>query len=89
MSGLKSSVHPIASGSYILSELENRAKQGNRLAYLSIVEPRAEPNLDSDSVWDIDTEWIDQIWKGVIMRSKLSLLLQDISLQIQIYQIDC
>ncbi|OWB67839.1 oxidoreductase activity protein [[Candida] boidinii] len=36
MSGLKSVVHPISSGSYILNELENRAKKGNRLAYISL-----------------------------------------------------
>ncbi|OWB73727.1 oxidoreductase activity protein [[Candida] boidinii] len=69
MLGLKSSVHPIASVSYILSELENRAKQDNRLAYFSFVEPRADESIEADSVWDIDTKWVDQIWKGVIMRS--------------------
>ncbi|OWB51572.1 oxidoreductase activity protein [[Candida] boidinii] len=69
MSGLKSAVHPITSGSYILNELENRAKRGNRLAYPSFIEPRADANFECDSVWDINTKWIDEIWKGVIMRS--------------------
>ncbi|OWB77797.1 oxidoreductase activity protein [[Candida] boidinii] len=69
MLGLKSFVHPIASGSYVLNELENRAKQGNRLAYLSFIEPRADGGLDSESIWNLDTKWVDEIWKGIIMRA--------------------
>lgn len=52
----------IAVYSYILSELEERRRQGKELAYIHIVEPRVTDISENN-------EWIFQIYKGVIIRA--------------------
>lgn len=63
-------VHSITTFSYLVHELQKRANQGNELAYLSIVEPRASGILDVASA-DIkgDNTFVSQIWKGIILKS--------------------
>lgn len=63
-------VHPITTFSYFVNELEKRAKQGNRLAYLSIVEPRVQGNVSVDVGQQVgDNSFIKNIWKGVILKA--------------------
>ncbi|ODV85949.1 hypothetical protein CANARDRAFT_28014 [[Candida] arabinofermentans NRRL YB-2248] len=62
-------VHPISQFGYIFSQLEKRAKQGNRLAYLSIVEPRMSGGHENELPHDFNTSWIFEIYKGTIIRS--------------------
>nr|6AGZ_A Chain A, Old Yellow Enzyme [Pichia]6AGZ_B Chain B, Old Yellow Enzyme [Pichia] len=66
--GVDAEVHPIAQFGYILSELERRAKEGKRLAYVSIVEPRVNGIADAPENSE-DNSWMLQIWKGVVLRS--------------------
>jgi hypothetical protein len=42
---------PIPQWGYIISELEKRAQEGNRLAYIHVVEPRVSGYLDSESFY--------------------------------------
>lgn len=67
--GFKSRINPIATWGYVLSELERRAKEGNRLAYISIVEPRVSGIFDNPEAGALDFSWPDMIWKGVIIRA--------------------
>ncbi|KAG7880276.1 hypothetical protein KL905_002945 [Ogataea polymorpha] len=67
--GVDSEINPIASFGYILSELEKRARDGNRLAYVSVVEPRVSGNVDSNDQRKFDTSWIREIWKGILFRA--------------------
>ncbi|ABN65609.1 NAPDH dehydrogenase (old yellow enzyme) [Scheffersomyces stipitis CBS 6054] len=58
-------IHPIATFGYIVSELQRRADKGNELAYISVVDGR----YNSDGTEAVlNTKFIDQIWKGVILR---------------------
>lgn len=67
--GYKSEINPIVTWGYVLSELEKRAKNGNRLAYVSVVEPRISGIFDNPDAASIDFTWPDMIWKGVIIRA--------------------
>lgn len=67
--GYKSEINPIVTWGYVLSELENRAKKGNRLAYISIVEPRVSGIFDNPEASAINFTWPDLIWKGNIIRA--------------------
>lgn len=67
--GIHSEINPIVTWGYVLSELERRAKQGNRLAYVSIVEPRVSGIVDNPGASKIDFSWPDLIWKGIIIRA--------------------
>ncbi|KAH3663681.1 hypothetical protein OGAPHI_005082 [Ogataea philodendri] len=67
--GVDSSCHPIAFFGYVLSELEKRANEGKRLAYVSVVEPRVSGNADSKDTREFNTSWIREIWKGVMIKS--------------------
>lgn len=67
--GYKSEINPIVTWGYVLSELERRAKDGNRLAYVSVVEPRVSGIFDNEEAAKVDFTWLDLIWKGVILRA--------------------
>ncbi|KGK39505.1 hypothetical protein JL09_g1368 [Pichia kudriavzevii] len=67
--GYKSRINPIVTWGYVLSELERRAKEGNRLAYVSVVEPRVSGIFDNPDAAKIDFTWPDLIWKGPIIRA--------------------
>ena len=67
--GIKSEINPIVTWGYVLSELENRAKKGNRLAYISIVEPRVSGILDNFDNAAVDFSWPALIWKGNLIRA--------------------
>ncbi|KAH3663680.1 hypothetical protein OGAPHI_005081 [Ogataea philodendri] len=67
--GVDSKTHPIAFFGYVLSELEKRANEGKRLAYVSVVEPRVSGNADSKDTREFNTSWIREVWKGVLIRS--------------------
>ncbi|KAK6458691.1 NAPDH dehydrogenase [Scheffersomyces xylosifermentans] len=58
-------VHPIASFGYILSELQRRANEGNKLAYVSLVDSRLNADWSESPV---DNSFAQQIWKGIILR---------------------
>lgn len=61
----------IAQYSHIIGELEKRAQQGNRLAYIYSVEPRVtSPQVaESAGVYEGGTnEFVYSIWKGPIIR---------------------
>jgi NADPH2 dehydrogenase len=68
-SGYKSEINPIVTWGYVLSELEKRAKNGNRLAYISIVEPRVSGIFDNPEASAVNFTWPDLIWKGPIVRA--------------------
>ncbi|KAG7880277.1 hypothetical protein KL905_002946 [Ogataea polymorpha] len=67
--GVDSEIHPISYFGYVLSELERRAQEGKRLAYISVVEPRVNGIYDSKDKREFNTSWISEIWKGVLLRS--------------------
>lgn len=63
-------VHPITTFSYVLHELQKRADAGNKLAYISVVEPRVAGGFDvEDHQQSGDNNFVGQIWKGVILKS--------------------
>ncbi|WBW75291.1 NADPH dehydrogenase [Schizosaccharomyces osmophilus] len=70
MKAEKDSVHPVTTFSYVVNELQKRANNGKQLAYLSLVEPRVQGNLDvntSDVVGS--NEFVKSLWKGAILQS--------------------
>ncbi|KAG7738444.1 hypothetical protein KL923_003141 [Ogataea haglerorum] len=69
LEGVDAEIHPISYIGYVLSELERRAKEGKRLAYVSVVEPRVNGIFDSKDEREFNTSWISEIWKGVLLRS--------------------
>ena len=70
MKAEQDSTHPITTFSYVLHELQKRADNGNEFAYVSIVEPRVQGNVDVDkSEQKGDNTFVEQIWKGIILKS--------------------
>ena len=67
--GYRSELNPIVTWGYVLSELERRAKEGKRIAYISVVEPRVNGVDDNPDAANIDFTWPDLIWKGPIIRA--------------------
>ncbi|CAN6630075.1 NADPH dehydrogenase 3 [Trichomonascus vanleenenianus] len=61
-------VSPIPQYSYVVEELERRALQGKRLAYVSVVEPRVTGNVDVEE-WTGSNEFVSQIWTGPLMKA--------------------
>ncbi|KAA8915310.1 hypothetical protein TRICI_002539 [Trichomonascus ciferrii] len=61
-------ISPIPIFSYIITELERRAQNGHRLAYLHIVEPRVEGTIDARKVVG-SNDWVRYIWTGTIVRA--------------------
>lgn len=63
-------VSPVANFSYFLSELERRAEKGQRLAYVSVVEPRVLGIVSVESKKQYgDNEFVKAAWSGVIVRA--------------------
>lgn len=63
-------IHPLTTFSYFVNELEKRAQQGNRLAYLSIVEPRVQGNADVALDKQVGgNAFIKDLWKGVVLKA--------------------
>lgn len=64
-------VSPIPQFSYVLTELERRGREGNRLAYVHVVEPRWALKKDIHDVHEMDgsNEFVGVIWKGTLIRS--------------------
>lgn len=67
--GKNARINPIVTWGYLLSEFENRAKEGNRLAYISIVEPRVNGVEIKEENANINLKWPNLIWNGVFLRS--------------------
>ncbi|VEU22184.1 DEKNAAC103196 [Brettanomyces naardenensis] len=67
--GVNADISPIVSYGYVLSELERRAKAGKRLAYVSFVEPRVSGADDVVDPPKVNTSWVNEIWKGVLLRT--------------------
>ncbi|ODQ44100.1 hypothetical protein PICMEDRAFT_18561 [Pichia membranifaciens NRRL Y-2026] len=67
--GAHAETNPIVTWGYVLSELEKRAKHGNRLAYISIVEPRVSGTDEHPDTDPVDFSWPDHIWRGILLRS--------------------
>lgn len=66
----KDEVHPITTFSYLLHELQRRADKGTELAYISIVEPRAEGNETVEpSKIAGDNSFVYNVWKGGVLRT--------------------
>lgn len=60
----------IAQYAYVLGELEKRAKKGNRLAYVHVLEPRVtDPSSGEGSYLGGTNDFIYSIWKGIVIRS--------------------
>ncbi|GMG24941.1 unnamed protein product [Ambrosiozyma monospora] len=69
-SGAESTLmHPIAQYAYLYSELEKRGREGKRLAFIHSVEPRVAVGIDVQDAPEYSTEWVRQIWKGVLIRT--------------------
>ncbi|QPG74602.1 hypothetical protein FOA43_001934 [Brettanomyces nanus] len=62
-------INPVANYGYLLSELERRAKEGNRIAYLSFIQPRSYGGEIIEESYIPDSSWVNEIWKGVIIRT--------------------
>ncbi|GMG21459.1 unnamed protein product [Ambrosiozyma monospora] len=62
-------LHPIAQYSYIFSELERRGKEGKRIAYIHNIEARVGRGIDVKDGPEHSSEWVRQIWKGVLIRA--------------------
>ncbi|VEU22202.1 DEKNAAC103222 [Brettanomyces naardenensis] len=62
-------VSPIVNYGYFVNELERRAKNGKRLAYLLFVEPRVSGDNIIEESYVPDSSWLNEIWKGIIIRS--------------------
>lgn len=88
MKGRESSVHPVVNYGYLLSELQRRADQGKKLAYVSVLDPRV--NDTEANVIDYENENLDfvpLIWKGTIIRAgnytydspKFNRILEDVA----------
>jgi NADPH2 dehydrogenase len=61
----------VAQYAYVIGELERRAKAGNRLAYIHVVEP-AVTDLrlrEGESAVDASNDFIYSIWNGVLIRA--------------------
>lgn len=69
MKGVESPVHPMVTFSYVLSELQRRANEGKKLAYVSVVEPRVSGILDREAGSDESNDFVSMIWKGNVLKA--------------------
>ncbi|KAG7926010.1 hypothetical protein KL925_003772 [Ogataea polymorpha] len=85
LQGVDTEIHPISSYGYILSELERRGKEGKRIAYITMIEPRVNGTEDSKDTRAFDSSWVGEIWKGTLLRAGAYLnqfskyLIQDVN----------
>jgi NADPH2 dehydrogenase len=61
-------VSPLSQWAYVTAELEKRAQQGNRLAYIHIVEPRVNGHEDTDRI-GVSNQFVREIWQGKLIRA--------------------
>ncbi|CCH43468.1 NADPH dehydrogenase 3 [Wickerhamomyces ciferrii] len=61
----------IALYAYVIAQLEKRAQQGKRLAYIHLVEPRVTSPADAEGVNEVEgsNNFIYDIWKGNVIRA--------------------
>ena len=88
MKSIHGEVHPLTTYSYLVNELEKRAQAGNRLAYISLVEPRVD-GINSVEKKDQagNNDFVKDLWKGTILKAgnytydapKFGQLLDDVS----------
>lgn len=87
MSAEDSGVNPVAQFGHFLSELENRARAGKRIAYVSVVEPRINGIMEiapGDNYGD--NSFVRSVWKGIVIKAgnytydapEFKTLLQDV-----------
>ncbi|CAI8506014.1 unnamed protein product [Pichia kudriavzevii] len=63
-------INPIVTTGYMLSKMERRARQGKRLAYLSMAEPRVDGDKNADVVGTKTYfSWLTLIWNGTITKA--------------------
>ncbi|EGW30367.1 uncharacterized protein SPAPADRAFT_63219 [Spathaspora passalidarum NRRL Y-27907] len=68
--GIEERASPIPTFSYLLDQLQRRADKGNKLAYVSVVEPRVQGTVTVDaSSAKGDNHFVEQVWKGIIVRA--------------------
>jgi NADPH2 dehydrogenase len=61
-------ISPIAQFAYVTAALEKRARQGNRLAYIHVVESRAAGDVDADTATGSNL-FFRHIWQGKLIRA--------------------
>ncbi|CAN6656511.1 NADPH dehydrogenase 2 [Trichomonascus vanleenenianus] len=61
-------ISPITTYAYVITELQRRANNGKRLAYLHVVEPRVAGTI-SLKEYIGSNQWIRLIWDGIFMRA--------------------
>ena len=62
----------VAQYAYVIGELEKRAKEGKRLAYIHLIEPRLDllmPGDDETKDLGQTNDFAYSIWKGLVIRS--------------------
>lgn len=68
MKGADTDIHPYVTFGYVLKEFQKRADAGRELAYVSIVEPRVNGNVDAEPNTNSNQFALD-IWKGKLFRA--------------------
>lgn len=64
-------ISPIPQWSYLVAEIERRAQEGKRIAYIHAVEPRISGVAENTRYKDVKNdlnEFITDIWKGIFIR---------------------
>ncbi|CAN3373849.1 hypothetical protein DIURU_004364 [Diutina rugosa] len=70
MKGKDAEINPIATFGYLLSELQRRANDGKKLAYVSIVDPRVSGIEDQTVDFASESnDFVPLIWKGTIIKA--------------------
>lgn len=63
-------ISPVAQFAHFIGELEKRAKHGNRLAYVSVVEPRVNGVLNVAEAEIVgDNSFVKTVWSGVVVKA--------------------
>lgn len=65
--GMDPGVSPIPQFSYIVSELQRRANEGNQLAYIHMIEPRVINWADIETA--NTNRFVRDIWTGILIRA--------------------
>lgn len=70
IAGFDGDVSPVAQFGHFVGELENRAKAGKEIAYLSIVEPRVSGSMNvAEEDIKYDNSFIKSVWTGVVVKA--------------------
>ncbi|QPG73982.1 hypothetical protein FOA43_001298 [Brettanomyces nanus] len=54
---------------YLLEQLQRRAENGNKLAYIALTQPRMAGDTEKEDFNGEDTTWVIKAWKGIIIRT--------------------